>query len=205
MLFRSSRHGLAALMLVPLLAMQTPVARGGQVNDRVGFFSAGAIQKAEAEIEAIKLLYSRDVTVSTFQEPPSNRVQVIRGNDKEKRDASFFAWAQLQMQADGARDIFILICKDPPHVQVVLGSDMQAKAFTANDRDKLRDLLVKDLKEKKNDEALLGAVQLVRATLDDRAPEVYSGPTPGKVKDFASFFSSAAIQSTLRVRERGEP
>src|SRR5262249_26247181 len=158
-----------------------PAVQGGQVNDRAGFFSAGAVQKAEAEIEAIKQLYSRDVTVSTFSEPPANRAKVIRSDDKEKRDASFFAWAQLEMQSDGTKDIYILICKDPPHVQIALGLDVRANAFTPLDQSKLRDLLVKDLKEKKNDEALLGAVQLVRATLDDRAPEVYPGPTPGKV------------------------
>src|SRR5262245_32347095 len=106
MLFSASRYGLAVLMLVPMLVVRTPAAQGGQVNDRVGFFSAGAVQKAEAEIEAIKQLYSRDVTVSTFSEPPANRVKVIRGDDKEKRDASFFAWAQLEMQSDGTKDIY---------------------------------------------------------------------------------------------------
>src|SRR5438477_5916943 len=104
MLFSTSRNGLlAAAMLVPLLAIQAPGARGGQVNDRAGFFSAGAVQKAEAEIEAIKQLYSRDITVATFEAPPSNRIAVIRGSDKDKREASFFAWALLEMQGSDAK------------------------------------------------------------------------------------------------------
>jgi uncharacterized membrane protein YgcG len=63
--------------------------------------------------------------------------------------------------------IYVLITKEPGHIQVEVGHETQKAAFTSKDRDRLRDILIDGFQKKEYDRGLLDAVQFVEKTLDE--------------------------------------
>ena len=59
----------------------------------------------------------------------------------------------------------MLICKDPPHVQVEIDKATRAKAFTVEDRTRLLQRVMPWMRQKKYDEALRELVDFVEAAL----------------------------------------
>ena len=194
-MFATVRRTLTATFaLLLLIGLQGRSANAEGVSDKAGFFSGEAVQKAAAGIDAIKQLYNRQLMVATFRAPPPSRLEAIQSTDKEKRNSAFYSWAQLERSNENIKDIFILICKEPPHVQLALGQDALDKFLTTEDRDALRDLLVKQFRDKKYDQGLLDAVGFVRGKLDEKVFRAFPGPVANKVKDYASFFSPAVVE-----------
>ena len=66
--------------------------------------------------------------------------------------------------------MIVLICKDPTHLQIEVGKQTQKKAFTLQDRSKLRDLLLARFKAKEYDQGLLDAVKFVRDRVAGNLP-----------------------------------
>ena len=58
----------------------------------------------------------------------------------------------------------------PGHIQVEVGHETEKAAFTAKDRDRLRDILIDAFQKKEYDRGLLDAAQFVEKTLDDNLP-----------------------------------
>jgi uncharacterized protein len=78
------------------------------------------------------------------------------------------------------KGIYVLICKDPPHLQIDVDNATRAKSFTPQDRDRLAKKMG-DLLGKENDAALAQGVDFVQTTLRanlGRRAET-SGPAAG--------------------------
>jgi hypothetical protein len=142
---RTTRVGITAIALFSLTVLQLSAARGGEVADRAEFFSTTAVHKASDDIRAIKDLYQRDVVISSFPSVMPYQMKFFRELDKEKRNTFFASWTKDRMRLEEVSGVYILICKDPPHIQVSAGSQFQSPVviMTGEDQDKLRDLLVK--------------------------------------------------------------
>ena len=67
--------------------------------------------------------------------------------------------------------VYVLVCRDPAHLQVEVGNETQKKAFTLKDRDKLAQILLKQFREKKFDEGLAEAVKFFESTLKSNLGE----------------------------------
>ena len=99
------------------------------------------------------------------------------------------------MKADG---IYVLICKDPPRLQVEVSENTSAKAFTAKDRDHLVSLLTGHLKAKTYDKGLEQTLDLVYDTVDRNLSPPLPAPTAGTIKDRANLFSAATVQKATQ-------
>src|SRR5262249_17539865 len=150
-----------------------PAEAAGDVKDRAGLFSPAAVLSAEDGIEAIKNLYGKDCVIATAPAIPENRKEIFNKLQEKNRGMFFRGWAMDFMQQELVKDLYILICKEPLHVEIVPSSEVQENILRSKGNAQLHHLLVERLKEKKYDQGLLEAVQFVRSKYDSQVFELY--------------------------------
>ena len=137
----------------------------GGVRDSGDFFSEAAIKEATRKIFEIESQFKKELVVETFADIPEEVQRGVDLTDKPALNKMFEQWTVKEAKQSRVNGIYILISKEPAHLQIVVGNDTQNKAFTAKDREKLAGLMLNKLRTKKNDEALLECVQFVSTTM----------------------------------------
>jgi uncharacterized protein len=156
---------LPALLL--LTAAGPASALTPKVNDEAGFFSPAAVEKANDVIDDIRHKYHKDLLVETFKTVPSDEADRVKNMGRQDRDRFFHEWARERAKEAGVNGVYVLITKEPGRIQVEAGTETLKHAFTARDRDRLRDILVERFRAKDYDKGLLDAVEFVRSRMDE--------------------------------------
>ncbi len=140
-------------------------AGSGGVRDSGDFFSEAAIKEATRTISEIETKFRKDLVVETFPDIPEETKRGVDLSDKRALNKMFEQWTVKEAKQSRVNGVYILISKEPAHLQIVVGNDTQNKAFTLKDRENLANLMLNKLRAKKNDEALLECVQFVSTTM----------------------------------------
>jgi uncharacterized membrane protein YgcG len=153
------------IVLLSGFALPGPLwAVAPEIKDDGKFFSAEAVKKANKQIREIARKYERDLLIETFPTVPGGQAERVKAMAPEERDKFFLNWASDRAEAAVVHGVYILVCKEPAHLEVVITK----KAKTVFDKEafqKLRDLLLKHFREKHYDEGLQAAVDFVQEKL----------------------------------------
>jgi uncharacterized protein len=169
------RHRLPAL-LAAVLAVAPAAAATPEVRDDAGFFSASAIHKANEIIRDIEQRDHKDLLIETFKSPPDDKVKLM---ERAERDRFFNTWAIERAKEAELNGVYVLICKEPGHIQIEVGNKTLHKTFTVENRNHLRDLLAERFRAKEFDKGLLEGVEYVRDAMRENlagAPSRSEGP-----------------------------
>lgn len=157
-------HSILSLLL--LLPSLPPAGGSAGVRDEGKFFSTDAIQAAERTIRQIQADEHRDVLIETVPDIP----QDLREQFQEKGKAKFFEdWADSRAKERGISGVYILICRNPSHLQAAVGNVTEQKLFTITDRDELVRVLLKQFRQKQFDQGLLDAVDFIQRRMKAHA------------------------------------
>ena len=148
------------------------------VRDNARFFSARARTEAIGGIEDIGKRFRKDLVWETYSAIPQDLRQGVDLTNKAAATRFYEAWARTLAKQQRVNGIYILLVKEPPHLQIEVGNDTQGNAFTLKDRDALRTLLLTKLRHQQYDDALLESVSFVSTTLQAHLPA--RGRTPGE-------------------------
>ena len=141
----------------------------GGVVDNGGFFSESAKSEASKVILELERALHEDIAVETFKEIPGDLKTGVNLQDKAALRHLFEQWADKQFRQKGVNGVYVLIVKEPSHLQVAVGNNTQRVAFTLKDRDALVTLMTAKLRAHQNDEALRDGVNFVSATMKSHA------------------------------------
>jgi S1-C subfamily serine protease len=151
-------------------APTTPATRGGfAIRDDAKMFSAETVQKANEVIKKLAKDQDRDLLVETFEQVPEADRDKVKAMDKDQREKYFSRWGSDRIRTEGVQGVYVLVCKDPAHLEVRFTENAE-KAFDKEARQKLIDLLLSRFKEKKFDEGLTEAVDMVRDRFEKAKP-----------------------------------
>jgi uncharacterized membrane protein YgcG len=165
------RSSLLPLALAACLAPAGPAfAVAPEIKDDGKFFSADAIKKANEEIRDIARKYDRDLLVETIMTLPDDQAAKVKAMSREEREKFFYSLAEKRAEAAVVNGVYILVCRDPAHVQVVVTPRARAMLDTQA-RGRLAQLLVSKFREQRFDDGLAEAVQFVREKLAGAAPK----------------------------------
>jgi hypothetical protein len=132
-----------------------------EIKDSAKLFTPDAIKKANTEIRDLARKYDRDLLVETLAGVPGAEAERVSKMSAEERAKFLRNWAVDRADAAVVNGVYILILKDPPHLEIVITtkarSSFDREAFT-----KLRELLIRQLRGKHYDDALLQGVEMVR-------------------------------------------
>ncbi|WP_395750864.1 hypothetical protein [Prosthecobacter sp.] len=153
------------VLAATLLLGTSAVRAAGGIQDDGAFFSEFAKVNASGTIKDVSTRLHKDISVQTFAVVPEDmRAKVLLG-DKAAMNRGFSQWAEQLARSKGVNGVFILLVKQPAHLQVVVGNDTQRQAFTLLDRETLVQRMIKQLRDKKNDEALIDGVNFISTTM----------------------------------------
>lgn len=181
-----------------LLAGPTPVARA-DVRDDGKYFSKETIDKANDLIRQIQKDTSKDVVVETFAEAPAGKKDALRGANGKK---ALEEWAAERARDRKVNGVFILMCKDPPRIQVEAGPETRRKAFTTADTEKLFGIIRDNFKERKFDDGLLAGLRFVDERMKENLKgEKISAPSASEdfIKDDGKYFSDDTKRKAVGI------
>lgn len=156
---------LPALAATLLLGTAGARAAGG-IQDDGAFFSEFARVNATGTINDVSTRLHKDITVQTFASVPEDIKSTVLQSDKAATNRGFTQWAEQLARSKKVNGVFIMLVKEPAHLQVVVGTDTQRQAFTLSDRATLVQRMLGQLKQKKNDDALIDAVNFISTTMN---------------------------------------
>src|SRR5579884_3425175 len=160
-------------LLLPLLLAGWLCGAGtasAEVRDDGKFFKADTVAKVNKEIQDIHDRYKKDVVVETYKsykdiDVPETSKESVKLETKEERNKAFNEWALERARKLKVNGIYILICREPSHLQVEVGKNTLTKEFTAADRHKLDEILLNKSRDKKFDEGLEDGVDFIRTAM----------------------------------------
>jgi len=133
-----------------------------EVKDETGMFSQSARQEADGATRQIKQKYGKEMLVEVFPEIPAE----LRSQYSPDRKDQFFAeWMTRRAQELKVNGVYVLICRNPNHLQVDAGRETRQRAFTAQNVEQLKNVLVTRFRNKQYDDGLKEAVSYVDRTL----------------------------------------
>jgi len=159
------------------------------VRDNGDFFSDSAKKEATRRISEIESQFKKELVVETFTAVPEEIKRGVDLTDKPALKKMFNEWTLKEAKNQKVNGIYILISREPAHLQIVVGGDTLSKAFTLKDRDSLTTLMLSRLRAKQNDEALSECVKFVSTTMSGHA-------SPGSTVNSAT---SSTASSSVRA------
>jgi len=162
-----SQMGKRTLAGIALLGLLGSAGRAhaltAEVRDAAGFFTPTTVVQANQIIKEVKQRYRKDMLVETLHVPEGQRQEASSEGAHVK--GRFFAdWAARRAREEGVNGIYVLITREPGHVEVAVGNHTRA-VFSDEQRHRLAQILLIHFKQKEYDAGLLEAVSYVRSAL----------------------------------------
>ncbi len=147
------------------------------IHDNAGFFSESAKADATSNITDLQRKLKKDVCVETFAEIPIEIRGELNLQDKTSVNRAFEQWAVKRARELAVNGVYVLLVKQPAHLQVMVGNDTQRQAFTLADRDRLVSTMLTKLRSKDNDGALREGMSFISATMRSHLTTRSTAPT----------------------------
>ena len=168
--------------LAAFLLVTTPAqAAVPEVRDHAGLFKPETVKQADAILQDIKREHNQELVIETYPSIPADRQAAWEAekNDPEKRTHSFAEWGRERFRALNVNGIYMLITKDPSHLQIEVGNVTVGRAFTMENRDRVDEIMVARLGRKDYDDALLTGVEYVRRAMNENLSGAAPTTVPG--------------------------
>ena len=176
-----------AIVAAMLVGTNACHAAGSGVLDNGAFFSEQAKSDAAKVIGEMERTLHEDLAIETFKEIPAELKAGVNVQDKAALGHLFEQWASKQFKQKGVNGVYVLIVKEPAHLQISVGNNTQRQAFTLTDRDALSSLMRAKLHAHQNDEALRDGANFVFATMKSHTnPRARTGNAPVPVSSHSA-------------------
>jgi hypothetical protein len=170
-------------------------------KDEGKFFGEEAWKKATATAERLYNEKKTDLLIETFDTPPKGDAAKLKEMTAAEREKFFKALADERVKAEKLSGAYILVCKNPTYLYVEATSHSGLPTDLSG---KIRGALLGAFKEKKFDEGLTKAVEMVveaRGGLGAPPKEV-SREKPLPSKDEGKFFGEEAWKKAAAAAEK---
>lgn len=124
------------------------------------FFSEEAWKKVAPAAEKLLKEKNVDLLIETFTTPPKSDAEKLKAMSADDREKFYKEFAQDRCKAEKLSGVYIVISKSPGYAYIAI-TGPAASSFPAGFGSKLKQAILTDLKDKKNDTALADALQLV--------------------------------------------
>lgn len=150
----------AASWLVGLSAVSL---QASEIRDDAKFFTEATVAKATQDLKALEKNHRLSMNVETHPVIPADKKGSFNTLDKSGRERFFSDWTLERARESKARGIFVLITKEPGHVQLIVSPNLRERGFSEVQRTALRDSFLKSFREKKFDQGLVNAVSYLES------------------------------------------
>jgi hypothetical protein len=152
----------ARALLIVLATVVLPIRAANAaegVRDDAHFFGGDAISQANNVIHEIRQRYVKDVLIETLPGIPEE----LKSQYQETGQEFFADWAKRRAVSEGVNGIYVLICRNPSHLQVAVG-DQTRRYFPDREQSQLAHTLLAEFRGGEYDQGLTDAVVYIQGT-----------------------------------------
>ena len=160
-----------SLAFALLLGSATSRAERGIILDGGGFFSDAAKLEANRQLLDLGVRFKKEVVIETFKSVPAEISQGVNLQDGAAVNQMFESWTLQQARQQRVNGIYILLSKEPAHLQVIIGNETQRTLFSLKDRAVLIEVMLGKLRSKQPDDALLQGVNVIASAMKSHSME----------------------------------
>jgi hypothetical protein len=171
----SRRNWLAALVAIGL-GISGSVSFAQEIRDNANLFSPEVRASVAKDLSELEARHQVGFTVETVAAPDAELARKIEGVTKEQRNAEFVKAARTRAQQSKAHGVFVMIWKNPSHLNVEISRKLVQKGFTQADQTAIRDALLTGFRQKQFDKGLQDSVAAVRTAAERHAGGTASIP-----------------------------
>src|SRR5260370_35565527 len=123
---------LPAVLAGWLIAGSLATAAVPEIKDEGKFFNAETVKKANELIRKIHDEDHKDLFIETYATVPGGEAKSkeVKQMTREARDKFFADWNRQREQDTRLDDIYVLICRNPGHIDVGVDKETVKQAFT---------------------------------------------------------------------------
>jgi hypothetical protein len=147
------------------------------VKDGASLFSPAAVARADEQIAQIRKTYGCDLVLETVEALPKADRRWFRFLYAGEVNRRLADWARERARDEGVEGIYVVVCRKPRSVIVVVYPPAQEQTFTPSDCAQLQRQLAYHLGRREPDQALLDGVSEARNLLEARRRENAAPPT----------------------------
>lgn len=144
-----------------ILALAGTVSAAEHIHDEAGLFSRETVSAAERQIAALERQHRHGVTIETFETVSAGRRAEFEKMSASEKNRFYSEWLEQRARKQRAEGLFILVTKEPRHVQVGVSSRLRAAGFTDAAKQDVLQTLLADFKENRYDSGLTAALEKV--------------------------------------------
>ena len=149
---------------------------GADIRDSTGTFSPDAVRRANEIARQIRQQTERDVVLEVMPSLTSEQSAAYRAD----KDKFFQDWARSRARELGMSGIYMLMTRDPGHLEVAVGNQTAQQAFSQADRRELVQMMLGQFKQRQYDEGLVAGMQFIQATMQRNLGTAGAAPVPAK-------------------------
>src|SRR5690242_15668217 len=118
------RHIAFPLMALAIVAMTaaSQAFAASEVKDDAHFFSPEAVTAANSRLKSLEQKYHRSVMIETLPDIPADKRS---GYTAERKNQFYAGWLKERAQANKVDGLYVLITREPAHLQVGIGQQLQ--------------------------------------------------------------------------------
>ena len=146
----------AMLLAMPVQASKAIPKEAGSLvvygNPESKLFTQDGIDRAKSALAGVQFERGLHLTIDTYAEMPAGKKAAFAalGDDKERKAKFYKDWAHERATDEKAKGPFVLICRKPGHIEVLVDKQSRERGFTHEDETKLREILQKGFQEAKD-------------------------------------------------------
>ena len=190
----------ACLLTMVSLAFTLPSRADAGLKDDGHFFKPETVERVTGEIKKIHDDFGKQLVIETYAAiPEARKADWDAAKDDPKTKSAFFGkWLGERTHDLEVNGVYILIVKDPGHLEVKAGKKTKEKTFTEANQNKLSDILITAFKAKNYDEGLQTGVDYFRDSLKENLGGVkHTGPSAANDEQFHHPSSGSSSGSHL--------
>jgi len=151
---RSIQSGLIGLAVL-VCGAALPAA---EIKDEAGYFSPAAVKQANEKIAELEKKHQTQIHVETYATVPEADKEASASWSAADRGRYFNSWITKRAGTLNAKGVFILICKNPSHLDVATGKSLKSRGFGPTQRAEVQNTLLGHFRKKEYDAGLTSAL-----------------------------------------------
>jgi hypothetical protein len=155
---------LSRIALASGLCLMAWTVSAAEIRDDAKLFSPDVVATAREKLSAAETAAKHGVTIETYATLPQGKagdVEKMSASEKARFYSDLLKQRAKQAHAEG---IFVLITKDPGHVEVGVSGKLQSAGYTAASKKQLVDTFLTAFRQKEFDRGLTGAVSQIETS-----------------------------------------
>jgi uncharacterized membrane protein YgcG len=157
-------YTLLPTLLSVAVGVGTSIAMAAPINDGAKLFSDQAVASANRTISQLQAKYGHGIRIETHETVPGGKAATVSNKSAAERNQFYSDWLKERAQTTHSEGLFLLMTRQPTHLQVGVSSSLRSAGFTSSQRQMLINRMTSAFKQGDFDRGLTDGLATIEQT-----------------------------------------